>query len=651
MDIIGIISSFEVKTALLFLLFCISCASIFFSIHVFLAETEHKHKIAFVLTSILLWTLAGISGWRMALQLIAVPAIAKTTPTSNGSINSLQPIIAYTFTTPIDLKSIVVNTQPAIDLDIKPQGYFGNRIPIGRRLILYSKTTLPPGEQYMVYLSNIEGPFTRGYGGEHLLEVHTSALDVVEVVPDETVTTIKPNQTFTVKLNEAISTEKEWMVTSVPEHAFTIRQSNGNTLAITPQTPLKQAAQYAISIIHIPTIHRLGSDEEIQKLAPTVKKVLRFTTVRPPILATIEPQGSGINPTTNIKISFDTSMDRQSVIDHLSISPNATLTPSWDTEGKILTLTHATFPKDTGYTLSLKKGIKTLLGGVTESDLTYQFHTAGPVGMVSMDPVNGAKDAPATQPIKITFDQEVPSQIADYITISPDVTATASGQGRTLTLYPKTPLAYETLYSVTLKKNAPSVYGLTSIKDQVFSFTTSSPALAVPYFKQQSLFTCNLAAARMLLAYRGIAVTEQKLIDIIGIGGKRGSGDPNKGYIDDYGTYWDPVFRGVSTYRPTRLIKSGKLEDIIAEIKRGNPVMTWGQNGWSDPHDISWTTKDGTRIKAINGMHSAVVRGYTGSENNPTQILLNDPWRGQYSITAKEFMRRWGYFGVAMVVD
>jgi uncharacterized protein YvpB len=99
------------------------------------------------------------------------------------------------------------------------------------------------------------------------------------------------------------------------------------------------------------------------------------------------------------------------------------------------------------------------------------------------------------------------------------------------------------------------------------------------------------------------------------------------------------------------MITSGKLSDIIAELKKGNPVMTWGQNGWSTPRDISWTSSDGTFIHAINGMHSTVVRGFSGPDNNPTQIYLNDPWRGQYAIATSEFKRRWNYFLMAMVVD
>jgi hypothetical protein len=50
-------------------------------------------------------------------------------------------------------------------------------------------------------------------------------------------------------------------------------------------------------------------------------------------------------------------------------------------------------------------------------------------------------------------------------------------------------------------------------------------------------------------------------------------------------------------------------------------------------------------------MHSTVVRGFSGPENNPTQIYLNDPWRGQYAVSTAEFMRRWSYFLMAMVVD
>ena len=79
--------------------------------------------------------------------------------------------------------------------------------------------------------------------------------------------------------------------------------------------------------------------------------------------------------------------------------------------------------------------------------------------------------------------------------------------------------------------------------------------------------------------------------------------------------------------------------------------MIWGQNGWSDPHEISWTSTTGEFIRAINGMHSSVVTGFKGTPDNPTEIYLNDPWRGQYTIATSEFLRRWGYFSVALSLD
>lgn len=175
--------------------------------------------------------------------------------------------------------------------------------------------------------------------------------------------------------------------------------------------------------------------------------------------------------------------------------------------------------------------------------------------------------------------------------------------------------------------------------------------LKVPFFKQEEDFTCNIAAARQLLAYRGVALPEQQLKSDIGSTGSRGNGNPYEVHVPDYGTYWDPVLRGVSKYRPARLFKEWNLKDLIGEIQKGNPVMIWGQNGWSDPHEISWTNPDRTFVYAINGMHSSVARGFRGPSENPTHILLNDPWRGVYWIPTAEFLRRWNFFKVALVVD
>src|SRR5690606_19646403 len=95
------------------------------------------------------------------------------------------------------------------------------------------------------------------------------------------------------------------------------------------------------------------------------------------------------------------------------------------------------------------------------------------------------------------------------------------------------------------------------------------------------------------------------------------------------------------------MVKSGwTLAEVCAEIEKGNPIVTWGQNGWSTDTPRNWTATDGTYITGFSGMHSVVMIGCEGDPNNPTYIYIQDPWRKWGNkLTAAEMLRRWAYFG------
>jgi uncharacterized protein YvpB len=609
-------------------------------------------KVILIGASFFLWVATGYAGLQMVHRLIAVPQIRRIMPRQGETIDPLHPDLHILFDAPVRVSSVSVHTFPEIDFTVRPSGYFWNLSPWATQITLVPKTTIPTGEHFMVYLANIEGPFTRGFGGEQLLEVMTPETAITDITPADNSPDVSDTQSFTVHSTTAVTAD-EWSVGMNPAADMVITKTDSKTILISPGEPLRQSTSYTMKINHTPTMVDRVTGETVKKFEPNTKMNVYFTTVRAAFVSTFTPEGTGVNPADDLRITFEESMDKAEVFKHITITPAADLRPSWGDDDKTLTLSHGTLAKDTDFTVTFTAGLSTAKGGTLEKDAAFHFRTAGRLTLTDVSPAKNATNVFADSTIRMTFDQDIPVSIADHLVIHPDVPGKTTVSGSALEFTPAKPLPYETRYSVTLTAGAVSMYGLPTPADETFTFTTAPNqiTLPVPYYKQQTLFTCNIAAARMLLAYRGINVTESDLINAIGLGGKRGTGNPYKGYVDDYGTYWDAVVRGVSSYRPTRLITSGKLSDIIAEIKKGNPVMTWGQNGWSDPHDISWTSMDGTFIKAINGMHSAVVRGYSGQDANPTQIFLNDPWRGQYAIPTAEFMRRWSYVGMAMVVD
>lgn len=610
-------------------------------------------RASWILVSIVCWTSLMWGFWSIKNRVVNVPKIIAALPNSGELFNPISPTIALQFSAPINYQSLSVHTYPEIDMFVRPQGFWANLFQFGTHLTIVPRTTLSPGQNYMVYISNIEGPWTKGYGGERLFAITNPGVRVMESSVKHDDENVPTDEKILIHLENPFVSEKEWSVRMQPSHEMRIRAIDPKTLEITPQTPLHQGIKYSLSLIQTPILLTLTTKEEMTRLEERVVHSLDFTTVKPAYISTISPQGDNVNPSEPFSLVFDQPMNRESVNTRISIAPATPLEYRWSQDDTMLTLEHPPLPKDTAYSLTLNSGIQTKLGGTLESAAAFTFKTAGPLMITDVSPSNAQSEVSQTATIQITFNQEVSSNITKYFAIQPHTAGAMSVSKNKLIFTPKQPLADNTTYTVTLANGAPSAYGQPTTTDTTTSFTTKPKEvlLDVPYYHQQSNFTCNIAAARMLLSFRGIQTTEAALIQIIGLGGKRGSGNPSVGYIDDYGTYWPAILRGITTHRPARLIESGNLVDILHEIDRGNPVMTWGQNGWSDPHDLSWTASDGTRITAINGMHSSVVRGYRGTAENPSLIYINDPWRGQYSISPTEFMRRWKYLGMALVID
>lgn len=622
----------------------------YLSIHMPYSTQKRAFFISVAAVFVVCYVFATVS---MVQRMQKVPRILQTTPTLSTPITSYTDTIRIVFSEPVLYDTIIINSFPQLQYEFVRHEYLWGLLPFGTSLTLKQHTTLPPGETVMLYLSNIEGPLTNGYGGETALNLFISEPEVIATSLKDGADNIHATQPIDVRFSTPIANPMEWQATSVPSHEYTIEQVDSRTLRIHPEGPLLQETAYVISLMYQPKIYSHDTGGVVQFLSKRTLYTIALQTVKPAFLTDFSPQGNNVNPTYDIVLTFDNPMNQRSVEERLHIKPDTIITKTWNSNSDLLSLSHAGLSKDTTYTVTIDAGAQNQSGGTLEQVTHLTFKTAGPLELIGSTPDNHAEIIPFEDPVVLTFNQPVPDTISEYIQIAPDTNVTYSIDGSTLTITPVSGFEQKKEISFLIPIGAPSVYGQNSIKDFSFSFTTASDGilLDIPLYKQQTNFTCNMAAARMLLAFRGIAVSEADLITITGLGGKRGEGNPHTGYIDDFGTFWEPVHKAVSAYNPARLITSGSLSEILTEVKNGNPVMTWGQNGWSDPHDISWTATDGTYIHAINGMHSMVVRGFEGSAENPTAIYVNDPWRGQYTLTKDEFIRRWKYYYVALVLD
>lgn len=637
--------SFETISLFYVSSFIVASVASFLAIRAFTTHTIIHHKIALVTTLFFLCALNIYTGISIATLLTGVPQILSSTPSDKQILSATNPKIHIEFSAPVKFSTLRIHTYPENILTVNTDGYFQNRLSFGRSLTIMPKNSFPPDERVMIYISNIEGPLTHGFGGEKLLELASEISPVITSIQAPSLfTDVSVNQDIIFGLSKPVSNFSSWSITSVPKHEF-ILTANGNTLSARPASPLRQGTTYSLDIQKTPVIIEYSTGNAVEQLPSLTGKSISFTTIKPPYLKHISPVSQLVYPSEEIIFDFEQPMNPGITQEKLQLIPDVAKTIHWEQNNTRMRIAHAPFPKNSTISARLATGSQTQQGGLLESDIVYNFKTPGPVEILShtTDPI-----------LSVVFNQPVvESSVKQKLTVSPQFAYTTTSSESAITIHPKQKLLPETTYSINFKTRIESIYGVPSEKQLTVIFTTDSvnTILPVPFYKQESAFTCNIAAAKMLLSYKHITTSEQSLITAIGPGGTRGYGNPDSGYMPDYGTYWNALSKGLNAFSPNTIIQNGTLKQILSLIESGTPVMIWGQNGWSDPHDISWTSKDGTYIRAINGMHSSVVRGFKGTADNPTDIYLNDPWRGQYSIPVSEFLRRWGYFNVALFLQ
>jgi uncharacterized protein YvpB len=205
---------------------------------------------------------------------------------------------------------------------------------------------------------------------------------------------------------------------------------------------------------------------------------------------------------------------------------------------------------------------------------------------------------------------------------------------------------------------------------QLSRLPTATAKLRVPFLKQEHALSCEVATLRMALAYRGITVSERELLDAVGFDPtpRRGSvwstratatwGDPDDAFVGavdgimpktGYGVHAGPIGRVAGRYRTAEVIENGTATMLADAIASGNPVITWGfLPGNGQP--LVWRTQVGKEVRAVNGEHTRVVIGYTGTREQPIGFFAIDPIYGEQYWKVEKFMENWAPLGRTGVV-
>ena len=180
---------------------------------------------------------------------------------------------------------------------------------------------------------------------------------------------------------------------------------------------------------------------------------------------------------------------------------------------------------------------------------------------------------------------------------------------------------------------------------------------------QDDPLSCEAASLKMALAYKGVSVSEKAIMDKIGYDPTphRGNiwGDPYESYVGDirgqmcstgYGVYWEPVAKAAKNWRTSESFSGWKIEDLIREIKAGNPIVFWGVLPTGTLTNCSWSTSEGKYVMAYKEDHVRLVVGFIGSSTNPTKIIINDPLSGRLYWSTDYFLQNWKAFNYSGVV-
>ncbi|HRZ84996.1 MAG TPA: Ig-like domain-containing protein [Candidatus Dojkabacteria bacterium] len=410
---------------------------------------------------------------------------------------------------------------------------------------------------------------------------------------------------------------------------------------------LSQGTSYSIKIFRANRIYNAKTKEEVSVQNQTLIKELSFKTINPPGIKSFNWHNVSLANSTPLIVEFTDSVSPNTFTNLYRIEPSIPHTISVGSNGSSFILSpKGGFTKDTQYTLTFLKGLKTQSGGFFEQDVPVSFRTAGVVRAIAFSPRNGMYGVKRdTKRVSVVFDQPVDKASAESrFRLEPNIPGTFSWSGNTLIYTLSNSLDFYTKYTVSISPGVVSVYGINSNQTFSSSFTSEEQVviLNVPQYYQPRGFDCNLYSAKMALAYRGVSISVDAAKTSIGIGE-----DPNSSWVNEYGTHWGPLSSFVGSFRPVSVRGGWNAIGLAEEIMKGNPSIVYVYNGASTPIGPFELPGGFTGYK---GMHSEVVVGFTGRPDNPTSILTNDPWRGRRKYTLGSFYNIWGYLGNRAII-
>lgn len=565
-----------------------------------------------------------------------------------GRLAEAHQSIEVSFTTPINLDNVSLHMSP----EVEGEWVFQNALSFfsGRykdKATFIPKESFYPETKIVVYIVGLKRLFPGGEVHEQSIDLFSPSLpSLKEVYPKNGQENVSVKDPLEIVFDTPSGEFVDWVYEISPPVDFYIDKTDSSRDKLILSKPLLQDREYNLSISRAGRSYRVADFSDVLKGDLELIQKIIFKTVASPFVELYDQQGSGMRADSPIKIVFSEAMNPTSVADKFSLSPITAGKINWEDEKTFIFLPDQEFKKGTDYIIKFLSGMENKYGGKTDKDIELHFSPAGAIKVLSISP----KDASYGQSVDLSkmvieFDQEVDHVSAqNSFSISPNIPGSFSWEDNKMIFSFGRSLDPSTKYSIKLNKGIKTVYGLDSDKDYSYSFTTKNKvfSLALPMYYQSETFTCNIAATRMVLAYKGIKLSENSIKAAVGEGG-----DPNVNWVEGYGVHWGPIYNFISNYRTASLKRNWNVLDLVKEVQKGNSVIIWGHNQLGS----SGAFKLDSGATGYHGMHSVVVKGFVGNVENPTSIIINDPWRGPRTISVASFKSLWAYLNnTALVV-
>lgn len=606
--------------------------------------------------------LAIVAIWLIS-QFIFVPKVSASSPSSNSINASLNSTIEIHFDKPVNRKELEISINPQIEGSWSfNQSFFQEHL--FKTASFKPDLYFLPDTEYTLQIKNIKNALGRG-GNEHRYTFHTQPIPkIISASITDQQSDVAICDPIQVAFDLSVESISEINFYTIPEQKLniTLAQDKKN-YTITPIECFTQGMDYQLIANQSLLLDGLNEKLTDQNQNQEIWKI-GFKTKNAPGVESITPNGVNVLTTVNaINIKFSQAMLESELEQNLKIEP--AIKGSWRrlNEKELVYDIEEKLPFNTRYSITILAGVKDASGGYIDKNIVYHFTTIGHVELSGHSPKNSQTSIFVNSTISLTFNQEVDHDSAQSLfKIAPETSGAFSWKGNTMYFKPNA-LEKDGLYSVRLGSGIKSVHGLPSQKEYSFSFYTeeSVTILNIKMHYQEKSLSCEIAATKMALSYKGVNVSEDELLNLVGFDPtiKQGDiwGDPYSAFVGDvngkqnttgYGVYWGPIARAASSYRRAVDFSGWTAVNLAEQINAGNPVVVWGVIGNSVY--TPWYTPSGKFINAWKGEHARTLIGFTGKVTNPTKFIINDPIKGRLTWTRAQFESNWSVFGNSGVV-